>query len=67
VCSSTPIRLAAEIERGDGPLTGRIIDEHGSRRDFVGWTGLAAVLTAILADAEADQTSGGDRSQPEAQ
>jgi len=33
-------------------MTGRIVDEHGNRRDFVGWTGLAAALTAILACAK---------------
>jgi hypothetical protein len=46
-----PIRVTIEIERGVEPLAGGVDDGSGSPRTFVGWMGLAAVLTRILDEA----------------
>ncbi len=43
-----PLRLSLEIERGVEPLSGRLRPHAGATSEFVGWTGLAAALTAIL-------------------
>jgi hypothetical protein len=46
--SREPIRLALEIDRDAEPLAGRIAQAEGDQRPFIGWTGLAAVLSLIL-------------------
>jgi len=37
-----------------GPLAGTVVDEHGRRRPFEGWLGLAEALEAHLAVPAAD-------------
>ena len=53
-----PIRVALEIDRGVEPLTGRINrGVRADRRDFVGWSGLAAALTLLLDEGDAADAS----------
>ena len=40
-----------------GPLTGTVVDEHGRRRPFEGWLGLAEALEAHLAVGTATSTA----------
>jgi hypothetical protein len=46
--STTLLRLSLELRPGATPLRGRVVDEAGRARDFVGWTGLASALEAVL-------------------
>jgi hypothetical protein len=49
---SDQIHIELEIERDAVPLTGRATGDWGESRSFVGWTGLAAILTALLDEVE---------------
>jgi hypothetical protein len=46
--STTLLRLRLDLRPGSSPLRGRVVDEAGRVRDFVGWTGLASALEAVL-------------------
>jgi hypothetical protein len=41
-------RLVLEIDRTADPIAGRVVDEGGSARPFVGWIGLGTALFALL-------------------
>ena len=46
--SITLLRLRLELRPDTTPLRGRVVDEAGRVRDFVGWTGLASALEEVL-------------------
>jgi hypothetical protein len=44
----TSRRLELEIDRTADPIAGRVVDERGDFRPFVGWIGLGNALVALL-------------------
>jgi hypothetical protein len=44
----TSRRLELEIDRTADPIAGRVVDEQGEMRPFVGWIGLGNALAALL-------------------
>lgn len=44
----TSRRLELEIDRTADPIAGRVVDERGDSRPFVGWIGLGNALVALL-------------------
>jgi hypothetical protein len=44
----TSKRLVLEIDRAADPIAGRVVDERGKARAFVGWIGLGNALYALL-------------------
>jgi hypothetical protein len=55
--ATEPMRLNLEIEPDSEPIAGRIGVGEQAPRPFVGWAGLAALLTDIL---DADVESAGE-------
>jgi hypothetical protein len=47
---SLPMQLTLEIERATDPISGRVLDEAGGAREFVGWIGLASALEEALGE-----------------
>ena len=47
--STIRLQVTLELRQGTDPLSGRVIDEGGRNRDFVGWIGLARALEEALA------------------
>jgi hypothetical protein len=59
-----PLRLTLELDPGTEPLSGRVIDGRGTRRQFFGWTGLSAALSVSIDEAApADQLQADERAR----
>lgn len=50
------IEIDCELEPADGSIRGALRDRRGNRRDFAGWTELAAALMELIGDAEPPPT-----------
>jgi hypothetical protein len=46
--------LLLEIDPSLDPVAGWLSDEHGERRGFTGWLGLAATLELVIDDTAAN-------------
>jgi hypothetical protein len=44
--------MCIAMERGAGPVSGRVIADRGSEREFTGWMELFTALQAVIADDE---------------
>ena len=45
----THVTLRVELDPQDGSIAGRVLDENGAGRSFLGWVGLAAAIDAVTA------------------
>ena len=55
--------LVIELDRGSDPLSGRVRNQDGERRSFVGWLGLAHAIGRALED-DPEPSHGPVRNQP---
>jgi hypothetical protein len=54
---SRTIRL--ELDRGDGPLRGRVTEADGADHEFEGWLGLLTALGTVVDGPASDNPTGG--------
>jgi hypothetical protein len=57
-------RLTLELDCESEPIGGRMLEEGGTSRPFVGWLGLASALGSVLVEPPGDADAGGTEKGP---
>ncbi|MGH2894217.1 MAG: hypothetical protein ACRDPM_13285 [Solirubrobacteraceae bacterium] len=64
MADTDPLRMCITVDRAAIPVSGRVIAEPGSARQFTGWTELFAALQALIEADEQKRHASGIRSLP---